>query len=67
MHEFLLGVFLESGLLGPRAGTWVGFLGAVGLFCKVAVIVHTLTRKVRVPGAPYPCQHLVFSVFLVLV
>lgn len=41
MHEFLLGVFLESGLLGPRAGTWIGFLGAVGLFCKVAVIVHT--------------------------
>lgn len=67
MCVFLLGVFLESGLLGPRVGLCLAFLGAVGLFCKVAVIIHTLTRKVRVPGALYPCQHLVFSVFLVLV
>lgn len=45
MCAFLLGMFLEIGLLGPRAGTCIAFLGTVGLFCEVVVIVHILTRK----------------------
>ena len=45
MCAFLLGMFLESGLLGLRADTCIAFLGTVGLFCEVVVIVHTLPRK----------------------
>ena len=45
MCAFLLGMFLESRLLGLRADTCIAFLGTVGLFCEVVVIVHTLPRK----------------------
>ena len=46
MCAFLLGMFLESGLLGLRADTCIAFYSCiVDLFCEVVVIVHTVPRK----------------------
>ena len=58
MCAFLLGMFLESRLLGLRADTCIAFLGTVGLFCEVVVIVHTLPRKGEGPHlwASETCQ-----------
>lgn len=46
MCAFLLGMFLESGLLGLRADTCIAFYSCiVDLFCEVVVIIHTVPRK----------------------
>ena len=64
---FLLGMFLDMRLLGQKAGTVLAFLGVVeSLLQSGRDGLHSPQKGVRVADAPYPCQHLAFSVLLVL-
>ena len=62
-HAFILRGFIpRSGIAGLYGDIW----GIVKLFSRVAVPFYIPASNLRVLIPPYPCQHLLLSVFLIL-